>query len=240
MENRSLPDLIITCEHAGYTIPDEYSETFIVDLPTLISHRGWDPGAYHLAGEIQKAHNTDLFHFPFTRLLIETNRSIGHPDLFSEYSDMLTAADKEKLITKYYLPYRNRIRDAIKSKISTGSRVVHLSVHTFTPSIHPARRTFDAGLLYDPSRQLEKDFCSYWKNAIQSLKSGAVIYMNRPYRGTSDGLTTMFRKQFPACRYLGIELEVNQKKLLKSMTFPVADINVLSISLKNALARIGS
>jgi hypothetical protein len=33
---------------------------------------------------------------------------------------------------------------------------------------------------------------------------------NYPYRGQSDGLTTALRRQFGA-RYLGIELEINQR-----------------------------
>ena len=39
---------------------------------------------------------------------------------------------------------------------------------------------------------------------------------NDPYRGASDGLTTRLRARFPAGRYRGIELEVNQRLLAGS------------------------
>jgi hypothetical protein len=37
------------------------------------------------------------------------------------------------------------------------------------------------------------------------------IDLNEPYSGVSDGLTTTLRMEFPKGRYLGIELEVNQR-----------------------------
>ncbi|HMP73216.1 MAG TPA: hypothetical protein PKE55_08135, partial [Kiritimatiellia bacterium] len=37
------------------------------------------------------------------------------------------------------------------------------------------------------------------------------IHMNRPYRGTSDGLVTDLRTAYPPHRYLGLELELNQR-----------------------------
>ncbi len=237
MENHSLSDLnlILTCEHAGNEIPDEFSKTFRVGRTTLMSHRGWDPGALALALEYQKATKAKLFAYPYTRLLIEANRSIGHPQLFSEYSDALAPSDKQILIEQYYLPYRKRIRDAIKSRLSAGMGVLHLSVHTFTPVLDPEKRAFDIGLLYDPARPGEKTFCRKWKQIIQSQNPDTVIYMNRPYRGNSDGLTTTFRKQFPPNRYLGVELEVNQKNLLSSGKFPASFSQLLTESLIQVL-----
>jgi hypothetical protein len=41
------------------------------------------------------------------------------------------------------------------------------------------------------------------------------VRRNRPYRGTSDGLTTHLRRRFAAKDYAGIELELNQALLGK-------------------------
>ena len=38
------------------------------------------------------------------------------------------------------------------------------------------------------------------------------VRFNYPYKGTSDGLTTTLRKKFGP-RYVGIEIEINQKLL---------------------------
>ena len=40
------------------------------------------------------------------------------------------------------------------------------------------------------------------------------VRRNYPYRGDADGLTTTLRRRFPWQRYLGIEIEVNQKHVL--------------------------
>ena len=37
------------------------------------------------------------------------------------------------------------------------------------------------------------------------------VRLNQPYCGASDGLTTALRRRFPPERYLGLELELNQR-----------------------------
>jgi predicted N-formylglutamate amidohydrolase len=69
-------------------------------------------------------------------------------------------------------------------------------------------RTADVAVLYDPSRRTERDFATDWAGRLRA--AGMRARRNYPYRGTSDGLVTAFRAEFPASRYLGFELEVNQ------------------------------
>ena len=54
---------------------------------------------------------------------------------------------------------------------------------------------------------------------------------NSPYRGTADGLTTALRRRYPANRYIGIEVEMNQR-LMKSGDFDSV-VRVLIESLRN-------
>ena len=42
------------------------------------------------------------------------------------------------------------------------------------------------------------------------------IRCNYPYKGNADGFTTYLRKQFSEKKYLGIELEINQKHIITS------------------------
>jgi predicted N-formylglutamate amidohydrolase len=89
--------------------------------------------------------------------------------------------------------------------------VLHLSVHSFTPVWDDVERDIDIGLLYDPSRARECAFVQDYIDALQSRAPKLRVRRNKPYRGTADGLTTAFRKQFRPTRYLGIELEVSQR-----------------------------
>lgn len=215
MENPSLHRYIITCEHALNWVPDRFIHHFADAEKVLVSHRGWDPGALIIAHTISYALQSPLFIYPFTRLLIEPNRSEQHPDLFSEFTRQLIEAEKTQLKENLYRPYRNSVEEKTNSFIEQRLLPIHLSVHTFTPVLHGSERDFDIGLLYDPSRAAEKFFCSQWKTQFLRLNSNLKIRINQPYRGTSDGFTTSLRRRFNDT-YIGIELEVNQKLFFDS------------------------
>jgi len=190
-------------------VPGEFVYRFARDPAVLKTHRGYDPGANNLFKHLQ-----DLASFSKSqmesRLLIEMNRSLHHPDLFSIYTRPLPTEIKNKIIEKYYLPYRNEIETAISGLIETGEKIIHLSIHSFTPELDGKLRNADIGLLYDPARQDEKEFCKKMKRELQHMNDSLRIKANYPYLGTSDGFTTSLRKKF-LINYIGIEIEVNQR-----------------------------
>lgn len=210
MESPLPHKFVITCEHATNRVPDNYKHLFADEGFELQSHRGWDPGALIIAHTIHKTIHAPFLPYPFTRLLIEPNRSLHHPRLFSNFSMHLSKREKEDLIKKFYFPYRDNIEETLAAIITQGQKVIHLSIHTFTPVLHKTIREFDIGLLYDPSRIPEKKFCHKWKQSLLHNGSGLRVKMNQPYKGKSDGFTTHLRGRFDD-RYLGIELEVNQQ-----------------------------
>ncbi|MCC5904718.1 MAG: N-formylglutamate amidohydrolase [Balneolaceae bacterium] len=216
MGDRFSRKYIFTCEHASNYVPEEFGHLFEVDdaKDVLESHRGWDPGALQLAEILSENMGGPLFVYPWTRLLIEVNRSQGHPRLYSEFSQKLTEREKEKLLNNYYHPYRQRVEGAIEKITESGSQAVHVGIHSFVPELNGIKRDFEIGLLYDPSRPSEKDFCREWKQRMKSKMPDMRVRMNQPYKGTSDGFTTALRKKFDEVHYLGIELEVNQKLAL--------------------------
>jgi predicted N-formylglutamate amidohydrolase len=231
-------ELLVTCEHGGNRVPAGYRALFGSDARRrlLQSHRGWDPGALRMARRFARRFGAPLIAAEVTRLLVELNRSPGHPALFSEVSQGLDEAARREVIARYYLPYREHVKEAIAALLREergdaprGARrterphagglsraVLHLSVHTFTPVLHGVRRKADVGILYDPRREREKRFALAWARAIRREAPHLRVRRNYPYRGAADGLTTTMRRRFPASRYLGIELEVNQRFFLES------------------------
>ncbi len=202
---------IITCEHGGNEIPEQYDAFFASFKDVLNSHRGFDPGALELAKIFAKQLACPLYFSTTSRLLVELNRSIGHKALFSEITKQLPPEEKKRILDEYYFPYRRPIQQEIEQAISDGKRVVHISVHSFTPIMGGEERLADIGLLYDPSRSFEKEFCLKWRRNIQKLNPELSVRMNYPYTGKADGFTTYLRKLFNESCYAGIELEVNQK-----------------------------
>jgi len=200
--------LILTCEHAFNTIPQEYQDLFINAEEILESHRGYDPGALDLFNELKDLADFSSFH-ETGRLLVEVNISKGHSNLFSEFTKNLSETSKIKLLKEYYFPYRNSIEKQISSLIRKGEKLLHFSVHTFTPNLNEEIRNTDIGLLYDPSRSAEKEFCINFKRNLKDQNPELKIRFNYPYLGKADGFTTYLRKRFPE-NYMGIELEVSQ------------------------------
>ncbi|NNC51013.1 MAG: N-formylglutamate amidohydrolase [Flaviramulus sp.] len=206
--------LIVTCEHGGNRIPKTYEKYFKGYKSILNSHRGYDLGAFDAFETLKTLADFSLYS-DVSRLLIELNRSLHHPNLYSEFSKNIPKKDKQVLIQFHYLGYRNQIENTIRNWILNDETVLHLSVHSFTPVLDNSERNCDIGLLYDPKKRAEKSFCLNYKNELKTLKPNLIVRFNYPYLGNADGFTTYLRKQFSK-NYIGIELEINQKYSVKN------------------------
>ena len=203
--------LLVTCEHGGNRVPAAYTCFFRGASGVLETHRGYDPGALELARRFARHFHAQLAFSTTTRLLVDLNRSIGHPKLFSEFSGLLDSEERQRVLERHYRPHRRRVEAAVRNMVEHGGVVLHLAVHSFTPVLDGEVRRADIGLLYDPSRPLEREFCCRWQRAIRQASPELRVRRNYPYLGTADGLTTWLRRLFDADRYAGIELEVNQR-----------------------------
>ena len=220
---------LITCEHASNQVPHVYQDLFLDAERVLESHEGWDPGALNLAQNISSALDCDLLVYEFTRLLIEVNRSPWHHHLFSRFSRDLTGEERMYLLDTYYTPYRQKVEDKIKEQIALGFRVIHISVHSFTPNYFGEKREVEIGLLFDPQRTFESHFCEDWLSYLKG-NSTLDVRNNQPYKGTDDGFTTYLRTQFRNEVYLGIELEVSQQIIDQKNVHQLMEESLLSLS----------
>lgn len=216
-------------------MPPPYSRLFRGHRRLLDSHRGYDPGALALARRLARLLACRLLAATTTRLLVDLNRSLHHHHLFSVLTRDLGPAARAAVLKAHYHPYRNRVTRAIRAWLARTPRVVHVSVHSFTPSLNGRERRADIGLLYDPARRAERALCQIWQHALAAAQSDLRVRCNYPYRGVSDGFTTHLRKILPPEQYIGIELEVNQR-LLVSRAAPVARLAaLLAATLRQAL-----
>lgn len=207
--------ILVTCEHGGNRIPSRYRHLFNGHAALLRSHRGYDAGALRFARELAGALPAPLLACTISRLLIDLNRSRGHPKLYSEATRGIAPDLRQEILSRYYLPYREDAEARIARAIAHGARVTHISCHSFTPELDGKVRTADLGLLYDPARAAEASLCRALRDALRAHAPALKVRLNYPYRGTADGFTVYLRKRFPAERYLGIELEINQAHVRK-------------------------
>lgn len=210
MERRPV-HLVLTCEHGGNRVPPDLREMFCgTDAARhLNSHRGFDPGALTAARLLADRLRVPLYFSEASRLVVDLNRSLDSPQLFSKFTKALTPAERDAIIQSQYWPYRRRVADHVKARIACGAHALHISVHTFTSRFRGTVRRFDVGVLFDPDREPEAAFSQRLLEALE--QRGFRARANEPYLGTDDGLTTALREQFAAGCYSGLELELNNR-----------------------------
>lgn len=222
---------MLTCEHASNKLPAAFKSAVPADV--LKTHRAYDIGACSVFRKLVKFAKPEFYcEGKFSRLFVDLNRTLTNKSAFSEYYDALEARDKSAAkkakaqATAYWQEYRAAIEKFVASSLSSPKRtasktraaksepeIVHLGIHSFTPELNGKVRNTDIGILYDPSRPQERAYANVIKAEIKRLYPAMKVRFNYPYKGTSDGLTTTLRKKFGP-RYVGIEIEINQKFFL--------------------------
>jgi predicted N-formylglutamate amidohydrolase len=208
--------LVITCEHGGNRIPGAYHDLFHGHQALLDSHRGFDPGALIMARGLATAFAAPLVTATVSRLLVDLNRSVGHPGLHFEAIRNAPFELRQRVMKHYYQPYRAQAERLVRQAIADHGHVLHLSSHSFTPELDGKVRNADIGLLYDPARPGEAELCERWKAALKVYAPNLRVRRNYPYAGRGDGLTAWFRRRLSPGVYVGIELEVNQKHIFRA------------------------
>ena len=205
---------IITCEHGGNRIPAPYRRLFRGQRALLDSHRGYDPGSLVMAKALASTWRAPLVASTTSRLLIDLNRSIGHPQLFSAVTRSAPAETRARIVKQHYRPYRVQVERLVGQAVARGHRVIHISSHSFTAELDGRVRGADVGLLYHPGRRGEAEVCARWKESLAAFAPELRVRRNYPYAGKGDGLTSHLRLRFAQSDYVGIELEVNQSIVL--------------------------
>lgn len=209
---------VVTCEHASNRLPRACGSLGLSEAFQR-SHWAWDIGAARLARVCARRLGAPLHLGRYSRVLVDLNRSPDHPRVIPLRAGGrvvpgnlgLSAAERRRRIVRYHRPYRNAVLAEVRKLVLRHGACLHLSVHTFTPVWKGRERPFDVGLLYDPARPCERELARRLRRRLRD--AGIDARLNRPYLGTSDGLTTGCRRLFPARRYAGIEIEVNQRLL---------------------------
>ncbi len=224
--------LVVSCEHGGNRVPARYAALFRNARAVLASHRGWDPGALALARRLAHGSGAPLHAARVTRLLVDLNRSLGHPRVFSEFTAPLPAGEKQRIVARHYQPHRRAVAEAVARRVRAGRRTLHLAVHSFTPFHAGGSRRTDVALLYDPGRRRERALCARWRALLLGSAPQLRLRRNHPYRGRDDGLTTALRRRFGPRLYVGIELEVNQRHLVPGARLRPLIVRALAASLR--------
>ena len=207
-------ELVLSCEHASEHVPAEWRESLGGDLRWLGTHRAFDPGAADLARFLARRLRAPVQLAPVSRLLVDPNRDEDHAGVFGPSVSQRPAAERSALIERYHRPYRDAVRARLRKALAglpTGGRLLHLSVHSFTPRLRGITRPCELGIMYDPGRSVESRLAEQWRRHFAELDARLRVRRNYPYVGKSIYFQPHLRAALRDRRYLALQIEVSQK-----------------------------
>jgi len=202
--------IIITCEHGGNRVPDPYRKYFTGRNDLLRSSQAYDPGAIDMARSAASAFGAPLIASRVTRLLVDLNRALTHPELHDEAVHLAPKEERTGILNTYYHPYRKQAEELIGKAIEHHGCVLHLSCNSFEHEPTDSREA-DIGLLYDRRREPEKLLCERWQSHLTERDQRLSIRRNYPLRRDGGSLMSKLRRRYDADTYMGVDLVINQR-----------------------------
>ncbi|MFN0249080.1 MAG: N-formylglutamate amidohydrolase [Kofleriaceae bacterium] len=204
---------VLTCEHASWQMPPDVD--LGVDQAVQQSQSGWDHGAFEIAEHISDVLGLPVHAGVFTRMFVDLNRPADHADVIPAISYgapvpgnvRLTTSERAARIATFHAPYWEAVRRDVSARLHDRGAVLHFSSHSFDPSLDPRNRTYDVGVLYDPSHAFEAELAE--RLMFQLRGAGLEVRANQPYSGLGPAICTTLREELRAQRYAGIELEAS-------------------------------
>jgi predicted N-formylglutamate amidohydrolase len=186
-----LSRLLITGDHAGNAVPKNLDG---LSLPPgeLQRHIAWDIGVAEVARRLSVRMGATAVLASYSRLVIDSNRSLGDPGLIPAASDgtpiapnqNLSDAARDARIEALYWPYHKAVEHHVARLQRTGIVPVVLALHSFTPALNVGAkpRPWHAGILYNVDDRLARLLLT----ALQA-RGDLVVGDNEPYSGITHG-----------------------------------------------------
>ncbi|MGE0402605.1 MAG: N-formylglutamate amidohydrolase [Kofleriaceae bacterium] len=205
--------VVLTCEHASWQLPPDVD--LGVGQDDRQSQAGWDHGAFEIAEHISEVLGPPVHAGAFTRMFVDLNRPPDHPDVIPANSygasvpgnARLSPSERAARIASFHAPYWDAVRRDVSARLRDRGGVLHFSSHSFDPSLDPRIRTYDVGVLYDPSHAFEAELAE--RMMFQLRAAGLDVRANQPYSGLGPAICTTLREELRGERYAGIELETS-------------------------------
>jgi predicted N-formylglutamate amidohydrolase len=200
---------VFTCEHGGNQIPEKYTSLFDNFRSTLITYKAYDIGAMSLYKDLLEETGDFGNHFQFSRMLVDVDKDLKSPDLFSQPIAKLSTKERNKVLDEYYHSWRNQVEEEI-AKLCRNNHVLHCSVHTFPHIVNNIPREVDVALLIDESRKHEAAFAAKFIEFLLQENPKLRLQTNYPIPGGQQGFVHHLKEQKFKKKYIGIQLEVSQ------------------------------
>jgi predicted N-formylglutamate amidohydrolase len=204
---------VLFCDHASNYVPAELAN---LGLPVseLARHIAWDIGAAGVTEVLSEMLDAPAVLCGVSRLVIDCNRRLQHPQLIPEVSDGtvvpgnigLSEAVRMQRIERWFRPYHDSVEAVLVERESRGVPTVTISVHSMTESLNGTPRPWQIALSSDRNRSLTEPML-----AALRLAGDVVVGDNQPY--DLDPLvdySTPFHAQRRGLPYLQVEFRQDE------------------------------
>ncbi len=204
--------LVLICDHAGRNIP-RVLDGLGVPEDELERHIAYDIGARRVTELLSGMLDAVALMHNYSRLVIDCNRPLGHPESMPEISDgtlipgneRLTADAAQSRADTLFWPYHQAISTEIGNRWRTeGVPPVLFSIHSFTPNFDDKRRPWDAGVLYNQDSRIG--------HPLKEILEGEGLHIgdNEPYSGAEAAFTIDIHGTSPGIANGVIEIRQDQ------------------------------
>ncbi|WP_244437598.1 N-formylglutamate amidohydrolase [Roseivivax isoporae] len=177
---------VLVCEHAAHAIPADLGDLGL-SPEARHSHAAWDIGARDVARALSDLMEAPLVAGTLSRLVYDCNRPPEAPDAIPVRSEVheipgnrdLDAASRAARVARVHDPFHAAVEEVLSGRAATAL----ITVHSFTPVFHGARREVELGFLFHADGALAQ--------AALAAEQAAGRYraaLNEPY-AASDGVT---------------------------------------------------
>jgi predicted N-formylglutamate amidohydrolase len=183
--------LVLICDHAGRAVPHALGGLGVGEAE-MDRHIAYDIGARAVTQRLSELLDATAILHNYSRLVIDCNRPLGHPESIGDVSDGTPIPGNERLseplalqrIDALFWPYHQAISTEIGHRWRTeGVPPVLFSVHSFTPNFGEQARPWDAGVLYSRDPRIGAPMMEILR------EHGLNIGDNEPYSGLEAAYT---------------------------------------------------
>jgi predicted N-formylglutamate amidohydrolase len=198
--------VFLTCEHASQRLPSPWVWPEH-DRRLIDTHWAYDLGAREITLELARTLRATAVLAEYTRLLVDANRSEGHPDLFRAVAEgepvllnqAISASEAELRVSRFHRPFHAAVDRAL---LDVRAPLL-LSIHSFTPVYEGAVRNVELGVLFD-----DQEEAAFALGAALARELPNVAY-NEPWSGKL-GLIYSADAHSRRNHRVALELEVRQ------------------------------
>ena len=201
---------LLVCDHAGRRVPAALGDMGVA-AADWDRHIAWDIGAAGVCAALGPTLGATCIAQVYSRLVIDCNRTPGHPTSIPPVSDGtaipanvgLAGEAAAARVAEIFAPYHAAIGAELDRRAAAGVASVLVAMHSFTPVFRGVARPWQAGVLYNRDPGVSRAL------AVLLRAEGFVVGDNEPYQLSDDSdYTVPVHAERRGLAY--VELEIRQ------------------------------